>query len=137
MQFQYSFGGSTKIRAAYGKGIARPNFGDLPPFEKVDTGGVITNVTAGNPDRKPTHAHNFDILFERYLKTVGIIGDQYLYPHTQVDAQVMYRLPRVRDFQVVASFLNLTNEVFGFYLGSEKYPNQREYYNRSYSFGLR
>jgi len=273
VQFQYSLGGNTKIRAAYGRGIARPNFGDLPPFAKVDTGGVITSVTAGNPDLKPTHANNFDILFERYLKTVGIVqvgwfykaltdpiysvttnpttgpyagdrltqpingpnahitgiemawqqhltflpgflngmgvsanysyttsqasfpagfgrtdhpallrqapnnwnvdttydkgpisarlglthndanifsyvfqdgvdktgplGDQYLYPHTQVDAQVSYRIPKARDFQAIASFLNLTNEVFGFYFGSEKYAIQREYYNRTYSFGLR
>jgi hypothetical protein len=67
----------------------------------------------------------------------GPLGDQYLYPHTQVDAQVSYRIPRARDFQAIASFLNLTNEVFGFYFGSEKYPIQREYYNRTYSFGLR
>lgn len=55
----------------------------------------------------------------------------------QVDAQVMYRLHRFRDFQVVASFLNLNNEIFGFYQGSEKYPIQREYYKTTYSFGLR
>ena len=67
----------------------------------------------------------------------GPNGDAYFYPHTQVDAQVMYRLPHRRDLQVIASFLNLTNEVFGFYQGSEKFPVQREYYNRTYSFGLR
>jgi TonB-dependent receptor len=277
LQFQYSFGGNTNIRAAYGRGIARPNFGDLPPFATVDQGGIggITKVSTGNPNLKPTEAHNFDILFERYLKTVGIIqagwfykaltdpiysvtstpltgqfagfqvtqpingprahitgiemswqqhltflpgllngmgvsanysyttsqasfpngfgrtdhpallrqapnnwnldttydkgpisarmglthndasiftylfqdgaaggikgplGDQYLYPHTQLDAQAMYRLPHMRDLQAIASFLNLTNEVFGFYQGSEKFAIQREYYNRTYSFGLR
>jgi len=270
VQVQYNINGSTNIRAAYGRGIARPNFSDLPPFSIVDQsgGGGITRITEGNPKLKPTHANNFDLLFERYLKSVGIIqagwfykeltdpifevstsqgstlttqpingpgahitgiemawqqhltflpgllngmgvsanysyttsqasfpagfgrtdhpallrqapnnwnfdttydkgpisarlglthndaniftyifqdgvdktgpaGDQYLYPHTQVDAQVSYRIPKAHDFQAVASFLNLTNEVFGFYLGSEKYPIQREYYNRTYSFGLR
>jgi hypothetical protein len=68
----------------------------------------------------------------------GPNGDVYLYPHTQVDAQVMYRLPgRYRDFHLIASFLNLTNEVFGFYQGSEIYPIQREYYGTTYSFGMR
>jgi TonB-dependent receptor len=67
----------------------------------------------------------------------GPNGDVYFYPHTQVDAQVMYRLPHRRDLQIIASFLNLTNEVFGFYQGSEQFPIQREYYNRTYSFGLR
>jgi hypothetical protein len=31
----------------------------------------------------------------------------------------------------------LTNEVFGFYFGSERFPIQREYYNRTVSFGFR
>ena len=280
VQLQYSLGGNMNIRAAYGRGIARPNFSDLTPSATIDQAGAggITKVNTGNPNLKPTHANNFDLLFEKYLKTIGIIqagwfykaltdpiftvgsnpttgpfagdlvfqpingpsahltgiemawqqhltflpgllsgmgvsanysyttsrvsfpanfgrtdhpallrqapnnwnfdttydkgpisarmglthndanifayqfqnvpveppggikgplGDQYLYPHTQVDAQVSYRIPRARDFQAIASFLNLTNEVFGFYFGSEKYPIQREYYNRTYSFGLR
>jgi hypothetical protein len=33
--------------------------------------------------------------------------------------------------------LNLNNEVFGFYLGNERYPIQREYYSRTVSVGLR
>jgi hypothetical protein len=33
--------------------------------------------------------------------------------------------------------LNLNNEVFGFYVGTELYPIQREYYNRTISLGLR
>jgi hypothetical protein len=33
--------------------------------------------------------------------------------------------------------LNLSNEVFGFYNGSERYPVQREYYRPTFSFGLR
>jgi TonB-dependent receptor len=277
VQLQYNINGSTNIRAAYGRGIARPNFGDLPPFANVDQGGVggTTRVFTGNPALIPTHANDFDLLIEHYLKTVGIIqagwfykdlsdpiytvqttpttgqfagfrvtqkvngpgahiqgvemswqqhftflprllngmgvsanysyttskasfpggfgrtdqpalirqapnnwnfdttydkgpisarmglthndgnifaynfsdgapggikgpnGDVYLYPHTQVDAEAIYRLPHFRDFHVVASFLNLTNEVFGFYQGSEQYPIQREYYGRTYSFGMR
>ena len=277
VQLQYNINGSTNIRAAYGRGIARPNYGDLPPFANLDQGGVggTTRVTTGNPSLIPTHANDFDLLIEHYLKSVGIIqagwfykdltdpiytvqttpttgpfagfkvtqkingpgahitgvemnwqqhftflpgllngmgisanysyttskasfpaafgrtdqpklirqspnnwnfdttydkgpisarmglthndanifaynfsdgapggirgpnGDLYLYPHTQVDAEVIYRLPHFRDFHVIASFLNLTNEVFGFYQGSEIYPVQREYYGTTYSFGMR
>jgi len=277
VQLQYNLNGSTNLRAAYARGIARPNFGDLPPFANLDQGGVggTTRVTTGNPTLVPTHANTFDLLFEHYLKAVGIIqagwfhkdltepiyvvqtvptagpfagfqtrqpingpggdlqgvemawqqhlrslpgllgglgvsanysyttsqasfpngfgrtdhpallrqapdnwnfdvtydkgpisarmglthndaniflynfaenapggikgpnGDLYVYPHTQVDAQLMYHLPRAHDVQAVASFLNSTNEVFGFYQGSEIYPIQREYYSRTYSFGLR
>jgi hypothetical protein len=39
--------------------------------------------------------------------------------------------------QAVVSILNLNNEVFGFYLGAENYPIQREYYSPTFSAGLR
>ncbi len=67
----------------------------------------------------------------------GPDSDTYIYPHTQVDAQVSYLIPKARGVSVVAQFLNLNNEVFGFYNGSEQYPIQREYYNTTYTFGLR
>ena len=276
VQFQYTFEANTKLRFSYGRGIARSNFADLPPFATFDPTTTPTTVTAGNSNLKPTHANNYDILLEHYLKTVGIIqagwfyksmtdpiypnvitnptadpyagdrvigpingpsahltgvemaweqhlkflpgalngmgvaanysyttsqasfpvgfgrtghaallrqapnnwnfdvtydkgpisarmglthndaniwayqfkdnaplgakgplGDQYLYPHTQVDAQATYRIPRMHGTQAVVSFLNLNNEVFGFYFGSEQYPLQREYYSRTISLGLR
>lgn len=65
----------------------------------------------------------------------GPTGDQYLYPHTQYDVQGSYRL--YKELQVVASGLNLGNEVFGFYNGSQIYPVQREYYKPTVSFGFR
>ena len=276
VQFQYTFGSNTNLRLAYGRGIARPNFSDLPPFAVVDpSSGIVTFVSKGNPTLQPTHANDFDILFEHYLKSVGIIqagwfykaltdpiynvtttpttgqfagdrvtqpingpnahitgiemaweqhltrlpgllggtgvsanysyttsqasfpadfgrtdhpallrqapnnwnfdvtydkgpisarmglthndanifsyqyqdgaplgikgpkGDQYLFPHTQVDAQAAYRLPHAHGIQAIVSLLNLTNETFGFYFGSEQYPIQREYYSRTISVGLR
>lgn len=65
----------------------------------------------------------------------GPTGDNYFYGHTQFDVQGSYRL--YKDLQVVASGLNLSNEVFGFYNGSGIYPVQREYYRPTISFGLR
>jgi TonB-dependent receptor len=65
----------------------------------------------------------------------GPSGDNYFYPHTQFDVQGSYRL--YKSLQVVASGLNLSNEVFGFYNGSKIYPVQREYYRPTVSFGLR
>jgi TonB-dependent receptor len=278
VQVQYNINGSTNIRAAYGRGIARPNFSDLPPFQLVEPGR--NRVSVGNPALRPTHANDFDLLFEHYLKSIGIIeagwfykdlsdpifqiqtipstgpfagfqqrqpvngrkahitgiefawqqhftflpgllsgagvsanysyttsqakfpidpntgnptradspallrqapnnwnfdttydkgpisarlglthndrniflynfqdgadggikgpnGDQYYYPHTQVDAQVSYRLPHGHGVHAIVSMLNLNNEVFGFYLGSEQFPIQREYYSRTISVGLR
>jgi TonB-dependent receptor len=269
IQAQYRIGSDTILRAAYGMGIARPNFGDQAPFVLDDPTSSIP-VSAGNPALKPTHAQNFDLLAEHYLKPLGLIqfgffykaltdpiyfvestrqvppyqglqqiapingpnahitglemawqqrltflpgalkgmgvranysyttsqatfpagagrtdhptllrtapnnwnfdvtydkkgfsarmglthndgyiwaygggpskgpdGDTYLYPHTQVDAQVSYWIPRSHGLQAIVSVLNLNNEVFGFYLGSEQYPIQREYYSRTISAGLR
>ncbi len=65
----------------------------------------------------------------------GPTGDNYFYTHTQFDVQGSYRL--YKGMRVVASGLNLSNEVFGFYNGSPIYPVQREYYRPTYSFGLR
>ncbi len=79
--------------------------------------GSPTAVTAGGPQ--------------------GPGGDNYYYPHTQVDAQASYLLPKGRGISVVAQFLNLNNEVFGFFNGNERYPVQREYYSPTYTFGLR
>jgi TonB-dependent receptor len=64
----------------------------------------------------------------------GPLGDNYNYPHTQVDAQGSYALPH--GFKLLVSGLNLTNEDFGFYYGSPKYDTQREFYHPTYSFGL-
>jgi len=69
------------------------------------------------------------------LGLTGPNGDQYLYAHTQVDAQASFAVSR--QLQLVVSGLNLNNEVFGFYQGSPQWPIQREFYNRTFSFGIR
>jgi len=268
VQYRYAFDENTNLRAVYGMGIARPNFGDLPPY--IIEQDRRQSVSVGNPDLKPTHANNVDLLFERFFEPVGIVqvgyfykwlanpiyrvqttvtsgtyvgysqtqpvngpdahvggiemswqqhlsflpgawaglgaranysyttsqatvpgrtdnpalirqapnnwnldatydrgplsarvgvthndaniysynyqqgadlgvtgpnGDVYLYPHTQLDAQASYTIQR--QMQIVVSLLNINNEVFGFYQGSPQYPIQREYYNRTFSFGIR
>ena len=65
----------------------------------------------------------------------GPLGDVYLYPHTQLDAQGTYAI--AHGLEVVLSLLNLNNEVFGFYQGSPQYQIQREFYNRTVSVGVR
>jgi len=65
----------------------------------------------------------------------GPNGDVYLYAHTQYDIQGSYRLYKGLSF--VAYGLNLSNEAFGFYQGSPRYPIQREFYHPTFSFGFR
>ncbi len=71
-QLKFALGQDSAIRVSYGRGIARPDFGDLPPtFSATQTGG--NEVDIGNPNLLPTRANNFDILFEKYLKPLGVI----------------------------------------------------------------
>jgi len=57
--------------------FARPNFSDLPPFQLEEPGR--NRVSVGNPALKPTHANDYDLLFEHYLKSVGIVEAGWFY----------------------------------------------------------
>jgi len=70
-QLKFGLGQNSAIRVSYGRGIARPNFSDLPP--SFNAQGSNNEVDIGNPDLKPTRANNFDVLFEQYLKPLGVI----------------------------------------------------------------
>ena len=70
VQVHFALGQNSAIRASYGRGIARPNYNDLPPIFDI-TGAP--DVTVGNPDLKPTHSNNYDLLFEKYLQPFGVI----------------------------------------------------------------
>ena len=65
----------------------------------------------------------------------GPLSDVYFYTHVQVDAQGSVRLNH--GLSVLVQALDLNNEVFGFYQGSPQYMIQREYYQPTYSAGLR
>ena len=70
------------LRLAYGRGIARPQFGDLAPnvsLTIVSETSDRNTASAGNPDLKATHADNYDILFEQYLKPLGLITAGFFY----------------------------------------------------------
>jgi TonB-dependent receptor len=65
----------------------------------------------------------------------GPFGDNYFFSHTQIDAQATYYLGK--GITVLASGLNMNNEVFGFFNGSTQFMTQREYYKPTYSGGIR
>ena len=65
----------------------------------------------------------------------GPFGDNYFYPHTQVDAKITYYLGK--GFTAMAIGENMNNDPFGFYNGSPQYMVQREYYKPTYSGGVR
>lgn len=77
VQVRYALTSESGIRFAYGRGIARPNFGNLPPF--FTENDRRNSISVGNPDLQPTHANNFDVLYEHYLKPLGILQAGFFY----------------------------------------------------------
>lgn len=72
---------------------------------------------------------------DHILGLKGPTGDTYFYAHTQFDIQGSYRL--YKGLQFTASGLNPSNEVFGFWNGSPRYPVQREFYKPTVTLGMR
>jgi TonB-dependent receptor len=97
-----------------------------------DRGGLSARIGVTHNDAN-IYAYNYQTGADGGIS--GPNGDQYLYAHTQLDAQASYAVNR--QLQFVVSLLNLNNEVFGFYQGSPQYPIQREFYNRTVSIGVR
>jgi TonB-dependent receptor len=104
------------------------NSANIYAYQFVNSGDAL----AQNP---PTCVSNITSGSLAYNTPSSPCGDNYFYSHTQIDAQVTYRI--MKGFTVLASGENMNNEVFGFYNGSPQYMTQREYYKPTYSFGLK
>ncbi len=64
----------------------------------------------------------------------GPFGDNYLFPHLQLDSQASVRVKG--GLSLMFAILNMSDEVFGFYNGSKQYMNQREFYHPTYEIGF-
>ena len=64
-------------------------------------------------------------------------GDNYFYPHAQIDASLAYNA--TQDVQLQFMVLNMNNAVFGFYQGTpgHEFSFQREYYGPTFFFGTK
>ena len=72
VSLKYEIDAKTNLRAVYGRAIARPNYEDVvPTFQLSDK---RKQVSAGNPDLKPTHGQSYDVLFEHYQLARGRIS---------------------------------------------------------------
>ena len=65
------------LRAAYTTALARPNYYYLVPYTSISTDNEA--VAIGNPDLKATYSHNFDLMAEHYLTSVGIVSGGLFY----------------------------------------------------------
>jgi TonB-dependent receptor len=68
------------IRFVYSRALSRPNPSDITKSVGIpNTTQNPPTVSLGNPDLKPEHANNYDILFEQYFKPLGMLQAGYFY----------------------------------------------------------
>lgn len=82
VQLKYSFAPSTDARVAVTRGIARPDYAALAPSLQGTLGGQRSNpanLTTGNPDLRPQHAWNYDLLVEHFFPSVGVLSGGVFY----------------------------------------------------------
>ncbi len=77
VQARYALTKDSGIRLAYGRGLARPDFGDLPPY--LVQNDKRNSISIGNPNLQAEHANNYDILYEHYLRPLGLFTVGYFY----------------------------------------------------------
>lgn len=81
VQFRYNIDQNSDLRAVYSRGISRPNPYDLVPYQTLDESTTPNTENIGNPALKAELANNVDILYERYLPSVGMIEAGYFYKY--------------------------------------------------------
>jgi TonB-dependent receptor len=77
---KFAMSSNASLRLVYSRALSRPDPQDLA--QAVGVANTTQNpptVSLGNPNLKPEHANNFDILFEQYLSPLGLIQAGYFY----------------------------------------------------------
>ncbi|MCU0353459.1 MAG: TonB-dependent receptor [Cytophagales bacterium] len=74
---KYSINNLTNIRAAFTRSFARANFTDLVPRQDISINNQ--EIEIGNARLNPATSSNFDLMFERYQKNVGIFSGGVFY----------------------------------------------------------
>lgn len=79
VQLRYMIDQNSDIRAVYGRGISRPDPYQLVPYETLDETTNPNTVGIGNPALVAEHANDFDVLYEKFLPSVGMVEAGYFY----------------------------------------------------------
>jgi TonB-dependent receptor len=79
VQLRYTIDEASDVRAVYGRGISRPDPYQLVPYITEDQSTDPYTIAIGNPALVAEHANDYDLLYERYLKSVGMLEGGYFY----------------------------------------------------------
>lgn len=77
LAFKYNIKRDFILRAAFSTALARPDYYALAPYVNVISDD--SQIQAGNPELNPTYSYNFDLMAEKYFKSVGIISAGVFY----------------------------------------------------------
>ena len=81
VQLRYNIDHNSDLRAVFGMGISRPDPYDLVPYKTLDETHTPNVENIGNPALVAEHADDYDLLYERFLPSVGMIEAGYFYKH--------------------------------------------------------
>ncbi|MGA3096067.1 MAG: TonB-dependent receptor [Bryobacteraceae bacterium] len=73
LSLRYSLDNASGLRLVYGRGVSRPDPYQLVPYVTEDDSTNPITAALGNPNLRPAHANNYDLLYDRYLNPTGII----------------------------------------------------------------
>jgi len=113
VQLRYQIDSNSDIRAVYGRGISRPDPYQLVPYETLDITSNPNTVGIGNPALIAEHANDYDVLYERFLPSVGMIEAGYFFK--QITQPIFTEERRVANPfpNGTSSLADLTQEVNG------------------------
>lgn len=69
---KYNFSDNSILRFAWTNTLARPGYYDLVPYANYSPDNMT--LTRGNSELKATTAMNFDLMYENYFKSIGVIS---------------------------------------------------------------
>lgn len=109
LAFKYDVQDDFILRAAFSTALARPNYYALAPYVSVLT--EDSEIQAGNPELDVTYSYNFDLMAEKYFKSVGIISAGAFYKNLK-DFIYTYRTNNTYSHDnFAADFPGLSNPI--------------------------
>lgn len=113
VQFRYNIDQNSDIRAVYGRGISRPDPYQLVPYETLDESSNPNGVGIGNPKLVAEHADDYDLLYEKFLPSVGMLEGGYFYKHLTLPIYIEERRIKNPFPNGTSPLADLTQEVNG------------------------
>jgi hypothetical protein len=110
---------------------------DMGPVPSNDAAAAIENANAGPLSLRAAWQYQGASIYAYGDGSASPSGDNWFFPHSQIDAAATLTLRS--DVAVQVQALNLNDAVFGFFNGlpGSEFSNQREYYGRSIILGVR